>query len=110
MDKPKVDMNRLFHALGDPTRRAILDRLSIAPASVSQLAGPLAITLTAVKQHLEILEAGGLVHTEKVGRVRTCRIEPAGFDALEQWIAAHRTELEKRFDRLGQFLLDEEDD
>jgi len=110
MDKPKVDMNRLFHALGDPTRRAILDRLSIAPASVSQLAGPLAITLTAVKQHLEILEAGGLVHTEKVGRVRTCRIEPAGFDALEQWIATHRTELEKRFDRLGQFLLDEEDD
>lgn len=105
-----INIDRLFHALGDPTRRAILDRLSIAPASVSQLAGPLAITLTAVAQHLEILEAGGLVRTEKIGRVRTCSVNPAGFDALEQWVAAHRTELEKRLDRLGQFLLEEEDD
>jgi DNA-binding transcriptional ArsR family regulator len=109
-DRQKVDIHYVFHALGDPTRRAILDRLSLAPASVSQLAGPLAITLTAVTQHLAILEAGGLVRTEKVGRVRTCRIESAGFDALEQWIAQHRTEWEKRFDRLGQFLIDEEDD
>ncbi len=106
----KTNVDQLFHALGDPTRRAILDRLSLAPASVSQLAGPLAITLTAVAQHLEILEAGGLVRTEKVGRVRTCRIEPSGFDVLEQWVAAHRTDLEKRLDRLGQFLLDEDDD
>jgi DNA-binding transcriptional ArsR family regulator len=109
-DPEKIDIDRLFHALGDPTRRAILDRLSLAPASVSQLAGPLAITLTAVAQHLEILEVGGLIRTEKVGRVRTCRIEPAGFDAIEQWVAAHRTTLEKHFDRLGQFLLDEEND
>jgi DNA-binding transcriptional ArsR family regulator len=110
IDPEQANIAQLFHALGDPTRRAILDRLSIAPASVSQLAGPLAITLTAVAQHLEILEAGGLVRTEKIGRVRTCRVDPAGFDALEQWVAAHRTELEKRLNRLGQFLLDEEDD
>jgi DNA-binding transcriptional ArsR family regulator len=106
----KLDINRVFHALGDPTRRAILDRLSAGPASVSALAGPLAITLTAVAQHLEILEESGLAHTEKIGRVRTCRIESAGFDALERWIDDHRTLWEKRLDRLGQFLIDEEED
>ena len=110
MPNKKIDIDRVFHALGDPTRRAILDRLSAGPASVSALAGPLGITLTAVAQHLEILEAGGLAGTEKIGRVRTCRIEPAGFDALEQWIADHRTLWEKRLDRLVQFLLDEEED
>jgi DNA-binding transcriptional ArsR family regulator len=109
MRTKKIDINRVFHALGDPTRRAILDRLSAGPASVSALAGPLGITLTAVAQHLEILEASGLARTEKIGRVRTCRIESAGFDALERWIADHRTIWEKRFDRLGQFLIDEED-
>ena len=110
MRTKKVDINRVFHALGDPTRRAILDRLSAGPASVSALAGPLAITLTAVAQHLEILEASGLARTEKIGRVRTCQIEPTGFDALERWIADHRTIWEKRFDRLGQFLIEEEED
>jgi DNA-binding transcriptional ArsR family regulator len=108
-DPPRIDVGRLFHALGDPTRRAILDRLSAGPASVSALAAPLAITLTAVAQHLEILEAGGLARTEKIGRVRTCRIEPAGFDALERWVANHRTLWEKRLDRLGQFLVEEDD-
>jgi DNA-binding transcriptional ArsR family regulator len=110
MRTKKIDIDRVFHALGDPTRRAILDRLSAGPASVSALAGPLAITLTAVAQHLEILEASGLAHTEKIGRVRTCRIDPAGFDALERWIADHRTLWEKRLDRLGKFLLDEDQD
>jgi DNA-binding transcriptional ArsR family regulator len=109
IDLLKIDIDRLFHALGDPTRRAILDRLSTGPASVSALAAPLAITLTAVAQHLEILEAGGLVRTEKIGRVRTCRIEPAGFDALERWVADHRTLWENRLDRLGQFLMEEDD-
>jgi DNA-binding transcriptional ArsR family regulator len=110
MRTKKIDINRVFHALGDPTRRAILDRLTAGPVSVSKLAEPLGITLTAVAQHLQVLEESGLARTEKTGRVRTCRIESAGFDALERWIADHRTQWEKRLDRLGQFLIEEEDD
>ena len=105
----KVNIDRLFHALGDPTRRAMLDRLSQGPQSVSALAAPLGITITAVAQHLQILEECCLAHTEKLGRVRTCRIESAGFDALEQWIRNHRTAWERRLDRLGE-LLEEEDE
>ena len=108
MPNPKVNTDRLFHALGDPTRRAMLDRLSQGPVSVSALAGPLGITLTAVAQHLQILEECGLARTEKLGRVRTCRIESAGFDALEQWIRNHRTVWERRLDRLGAFLEEDE--
>jgi DNA-binding transcriptional ArsR family regulator len=100
----EVNVDRLFHALGDPTRRAILDRLRERPLSVSMLAGPLGITLTAVMQHLQILEECGLAHTEKVGRVRTCRIGTAGFDALERWVRDHRTTWEQRIDRLGDLL------
>ena len=105
---PKIDIDRLFHALGDPTRRAMLDRLSLGPQSVSALATSLGITLTAVAQHLQILEECGLAHTEKLGRVRTCRIEPAGFDALERWIRDHRTLWERKLDRLGAFLEEED--
>jgi DNA-binding transcriptional ArsR family regulator len=105
----RIDMDRLFHALGDPTRRAILDRLTERPMSVSQLAEPLEVTLTAVAQHLQVLEEVGLVHTEKLGRVRTCRIDAAGFQALEQWIRDHRTAWERKLDRLGQFLAEEEE-
>lgn len=108
MAKRKIDIDRLFHALGDPTRRGMLDRLSQGPLSVSALAGPLGITLTAVAQHLQILEECGLAHTEKLGRVRTCRIEPAGFDALEQWIRNHRTTWERKLDRLATFLEEED--
>lgn len=104
---PSIDIDRLFHALGDPTRRAILERLVAAPTSVSRLAEPLGITLTAVTQHLRILEEVHLVHTEKLGRVRTCRIESAGFRALEHWIRDHRTAMERKLDRLGEFLLSE---
>lgn len=104
MTRPRIDVDRLFHALGDPTRRAILDRLTERPESVSRLAEPLGITLTAVAQHLQILEEVGLVHTEKLGRVRTCRIEPEGFKALEEWVRAHRTAWECKLDRLGDFL------
>ncbi len=75
--------------------------------SVSRLAEPLGVTLTAVTQHLQILEEVGLVHTEKLGRVRTCRIEAAGFRALEQWIRDHRAAWERKLDRLGQFLTEE---
>jgi DNA-binding transcriptional ArsR family regulator len=108
MAKRRIDIDRLFHALGDPTRRAMLDRLSRGPLSVSALAEPLGITLTAVAQHLQILEECGLAHTEKLGRVRTCRIEPAGFDALETWIRDHRMVWERRLDRLGALLEEEE--
>jgi DNA-binding transcriptional ArsR family regulator len=104
--KRGVDIDRVFHALGDRTRRAMLDRLSHGPVSVSQLAGPLGITLTAVGQHLEILEECGLAVTEKVGRVRTCRIASAGLDALEKWAREHRTDWERRMDRLGELLED----
>jgi DNA-binding transcriptional ArsR family regulator len=108
MSNPKINVDRLFHALGDPTRRAMLDRLSQGPVSVSALAAPLGITLTAVAQHLQILEECGLARTEKLGRVRTCRIESAGFNALEQWIRNHRTLWERKLDRLGAFLAEEE--
>jgi DNA-binding transcriptional ArsR family regulator len=103
-----IDIDRLFHALGDPTRRAILDRLTHGPVSVSRLAEPMGITLTAVVQHLQILEEVRLVHTEKLGRVRTCRIETAGFRALEQWIRDHRVAWERKLDRLGEILGEED--
>jgi DNA-binding transcriptional ArsR family regulator len=109
MTKRKIDIDRLFHALGDPTRRAMLDRLSRGPLSVSELAGPLGITLTAVAQHLQILEECDLAHTEKLGRVRTCSIESAGFDVLEQWIRSHRTMWERKLERLGAFLEEEDE-
>jgi DNA-binding transcriptional ArsR family regulator len=102
------DIDRLFHALGDPTRRAILDRLSQAPTTVSRLAAHLGITLTAVGQHLQILEECALVSTEKAGRVRTCSIQAAGFDRLDRWVRDHRHAWALRLDRLGA-MLDEED-
>jgi DNA-binding transcriptional ArsR family regulator len=94
----------LFHALGDPTRRIMVERLAKGPASVSELAQPLAMSLSAVVQHLAILEASGLVQSEKIGRVRTCRIEPKALTAAEEWIAQRRADWERRFDRLGDYL------
>ena len=110
MPSPEIDIDRLFHALGDPTRRAILDRLSEGPLSVSRLAAPLEITLTAVAQHLQVLEESGLVRTEKLGRVRTCRIETAGFSALERWVRDHRSMWERRLDRLEDVLAERDDE
>lgn len=104
-----INMNLLFHALGDATRRAILDRLIDRPASVTELAGPLGVSVTAVMQHLQILEEAKLVKTEKLGRVRTCQLEPAGFNALEQWVHDHRTAWERKLDRLGEILGEEEE-
>lgn len=100
----KINIDVVFHALGDPTRRAIVERLSKAPLSVSMLAEPLEITLTAVAQHLQILEESGLVHTEKVGRVRTCRIEISGLSVVEKWIQERRSTWERRLDKLGDLL------
>jgi DNA-binding transcriptional ArsR family regulator len=91
MTKKKPSIDRVFHALGDPTRRA-------------RLAEPLAITLAAVVQHLQVLEESGLVQTEKVGRVRTCRIEPAGLAVAMQWMSDRRSTWERRLDRLGDLL------
>jgi DNA-binding transcriptional ArsR family regulator len=105
----EIKIDRLFHALGDPTRRAILDRLSHGPLSVSALAAPLDITLTAVAQHLQILEESALVHTEKLGRIRTCRIETKGFSALEQWIRDHRSLWQRRLDQLSDLLAEPEE-
>jgi DNA-binding transcriptional ArsR family regulator len=104
MPDPTATIDRVFHALGDPTRRAILEKLSAGPVSVSRLAEPLEITLAAVVQHLQVLEESGLVHTEKVGRVRTCRIEPAGLSVARQWIDDRRSTWERRLDRLGEML------
>jgi DNA-binding transcriptional ArsR family regulator len=100
----KANVHRVFHALGDPTRRMILEKLTAGPVSVSQLAVPLKMTLAAVVQHLQILEESGLVRTEKLGRVRTCQIDPAGLSVAEEWIADRRSLWEKRLDRLGDLL------
>jgi DNA-binding transcriptional ArsR family regulator len=97
-------MDRLLHALADPSRRVIVERLSSGPASVSELARPLPMSLPAVIQHLQVLEASGLVRSEKVGRVRTCRIEPAALRPVERWIGARRSSWERRLDRLGDYL------
>jgi DNA-binding transcriptional ArsR family regulator len=104
MHRKKPNIDRVFHALGDPTRRAIVAKLSEGPISVSRLAEPLAITLAAVVQHLQVLEESGLVQTEKVGRVRTCRIAPAGLSAAEKWIGDLRSMWERQLDRLGDLL------
>jgi DNA-binding transcriptional ArsR family regulator len=100
-----------FQALADPTRRRMVARLSRGPASVSELAQPLPISLPAVLQHLQMLEASGLVRSEKKGRVRTCRIEPRALGQAEQWIAEQRALWEGRLDRLEDYLetLKEED-
>jgi DNA-binding transcriptional ArsR family regulator len=100
----RANVDRVFHALGDPTRRAIVEKLSQGPISVSRLAKPLAITLAAVVQHLQVLEQSGLVHTHKVGRVRTCRIEPKGLTVAERWIGDRRSLWERRLNRLGNLL------
>lgn len=97
----------LFQALADPSRRAMVDRLTRGPASVSELARPLAMSLPAVVQHLHLLEASGLVRTEKLGRVRTCSVEPAALRTAEAWVAQRRTAWEQRLDRLGDFLAEQ---
>ena len=104
MHRKKPDIDRVFHALGDATRRAILEKLSQGPISVSRLAEPFDMSLAAIVQHLQVLEESGLVQTEKVGRVRTCRIEPAGLTVAMQWIGDRRSTWERRLDRLGDLL------
>jgi DNA-binding transcriptional ArsR family regulator len=108
MPERKTSVDRVFHALGDATRRAILERVSQGPVSVSSLAKPLRITVAAAVQHVQVLEKSGLVHTTKVGRVRTCRMEAKGLAVAEQWINERRSLWERRFDRLGELLAEEQ--
>ncbi|MGO8759568.1 MAG: ArsR/SmtB family transcription factor [Terracidiphilus sp.] len=102
--KRRPEIARVFQALGDPTRRAMLERLSSGPMSVSFLAEPFDLSLAAVVQHLQVLEEACLVTTEKIGRVRSCRVEPAGLRAAEEWLRARRPEWDRKLDRLEQFL------
>jgi DNA-binding transcriptional ArsR family regulator len=97
-------LDRTFHALSDPTRRAMVQRLARGPASVSELAKPLSISLPAVMQHLQVLETSGIVRTEKVGRVRTCSVEPKMLSIAERWIAERRESWERKLDRLADYL------
>ena len=110
MADPKSELDTLFHALGDPTRRAIVERLSERPHSVSSLAEPLGITVTAVGQHLQVLEAAGLVRTEKLGRVRTAQIDHAGLDRLDRWTRERRSIWDARLDLLGEIAAGDGED
>jgi DNA-binding transcriptional ArsR family regulator len=99
-----IDLDRTFQALADKSRRHMVERLTLGPASVSELAEPLAMSLAAVVQHVQVLEACGVVKTEKVGRTRMCQIEPAAMTAAERWITDRRRGWEARLDRLGDVL------
>jgi DNA-binding transcriptional ArsR family regulator len=99
-----VGLDRLFHALSDPTRRAMVERLTRGPAPMGELARPLPMSLPAAMQHLGVLEAAGLVRSEKVGRVRICSMELQALSLAEQWINTRRIEWEHRLDRLGDYL------
>jgi len=101
-----VDLDRVFQALADPGRRLMVERLSQGTASVSELGKPLAMSLAAVVQHVQVLEASGLIRSQKFGRTRTCSINPAALRSAEGWIAERRSLWERRLDRLGDFLAD----
>ena len=103
-------LDRVFQALSDPSRRAMVERLCRGPATVSELGRPFSMTLAAVVQHVQVLEASGLVRSEKVGRTRTVSIEPATLRTAEQWISERRTLWERRLDRLGDFLAEHPDE
>ena len=103
-------LDQVFHALADPTRRGMVERLVRGPATVSELSRPLGMSLPAVLQHLQVLEASGLVRSEKAGRVRTCRIEPDALRAAEVWVMGQRTAWETRLDRLGDYLAGQDTD
>lgn len=102
LEFPSVDS--LLRALAEPTRRKIVERLSRSPAALGELAAPFDMSLTAVMQHVQVLEAAGIVATEKIGRTRTCRLEPGGLDPLALWIEMGRSPAERRLDRLAAFL------
>ncbi|MDR2983355.1 MAG: metalloregulator ArsR/SmtB family transcription factor [Nocardiopsaceae bacterium] len=98
------DLDRVFQALADPGRRLMVERLGRGPASVSELGKPLDMSLAAVLQHVQVLEASGLIRSQKVGRTRTCSINPMALRSAEDWIADRRTMVERHLDRLGDYL------
>src|SRR5262245_14013920 len=100
-------LDQAFRALGDPTRRAVIERLCDGPASVSELAKPFGMTLAAVVQHVQVLEGAGLVRTQKIGRVRTAQVDESGLRAAEAWLAARRTRVARQLDRLAAVLAEE---
>jgi DNA-binding transcriptional ArsR family regulator len=104
-----ADLDRVYHALADPGRRLMLERLSRGPASVSELGRPLSMSLAAVVQHVQVLEASGLVRSRKTGRTRTCSLNPAALRSAEHWISERRTLVERRLDRLGEYLAETAD-
>ena len=104
-----AELDRVFQALADPGRRLMVERLSEGPASVSELGRPLAMSLAAVVQHVQVLEASGLVRSQKTGRTRTCSINPAALRSAEHWISERRSLWERRLDNLGDYLADTAD-
>lgn len=105
----QAQLDLMFQALSDGSRRQMIERLSQGSASVSELARPLDMSLPAVVQHLQVLEASGLVRTEKIGRVRTCTLDAGALSRAEQWINDRRTSWQHRLDRLGDFLASDDD-
>ena len=97
-------LDRAFQALADSTRRAIIERLTAQPMTVSELAAPFAMSLPAVMQHVAVLETAGLVRSHKAGRVRTCRIDPVAMRLVEHWMLDRRRDWESRFDKLDDYL------
>src|ERR1700691_6177819 len=104
-----ADLDRVFQALADPGRRLMLERLGQGPASVSELGKPLSMSLAAIVQHVQVLEASGLVRTRKAGRTRTCSLDPVTLRSAERWISERRTFVERRLDRLGEYLAETAD-
>jgi DNA-binding transcriptional ArsR family regulator len=107
---PELDLDRVFHAIADPGRRRMLERLSQGPASVSELGRPLTMSLAAVLQHVQILEASGLVRSRKLGRTRTCSLNTEALRSAERWISERRRSVERRLDRLGEYLAETADE
>lgn len=105
MDNYQYQLDHAFGALADPTRRAIVARLAQGEASVGQLAQPFAMALPSLMKHIRVLETGGLVETEKRGRVRTCRLKPSGMQSLEAWLAEQRAIWDARLDRLEAYAM-----
>jgi DNA-binding transcriptional ArsR family regulator len=109
MSAPSASLDSMFQALADPARRGMVERLCRGPASVTELGKPFEMSLSAIVQHLQVLEASGLVRSAKVGRVRTCSIETNALKSAEGWLSARRASWEGRFDRLGEFLAEQDE-
>ena len=106
MPNQSVQLNRVFQALADPTRRAVLERLSVGPAAMSELAQPFKMALPSFSQHLDVLESCGLVRSRKTGRVRTYQLAPQPLKVAEHWMVRQRTKWERRLDQLDSYLKD----